>query len=95
MTSLDGEYMLLGRQTVDISNIFVQYGQGATRTVNFTGGVGTQDAEFIDGLHFTVASDEAFTMNVDIKNGIPPDTLSTNVSSLSEKYHINFIISKI
>ena len=40
MTSLDGEYMLLGRQTVDTSNIFVQYGQGATRTVNMTGGPG-------------------------------------------------------
>lgn len=28
MTSLDGEYMLLGRNTADTSNIFVQYGQG-------------------------------------------------------------------
>ncbi|KAK7177975.1 hypothetical protein PSPO01_15974 [Paraphaeosphaeria sporulosa] len=83
ITSLDGEYMLLGRQTADISNIFVQYGQGATRTVNFTGGTGTQDAEFIDGLRFTVESDQAFTMNVDIKIGILPDVLSTNVSSLN------------
>ncbi|EMD96468.1 hypothetical protein COCHEDRAFT_1025009 [Bipolaris maydis C5] len=83
MTSLDGEYMLLGRQTADISNIFVQYGQGATRTVNFTGGIGTQETEFIDGLRFTVQSDQPFTMNVDIKNGIPIDALSTNVSALN------------
>ncbi|KAB2107842.1 hypothetical protein AG0111_0g3663 [Alternaria gaisen] len=83
MTSLDGEYMLLGRQTADISNIFVQYGQGATRTVNFTGGIGTQETEFIDGLRFTVESDQAFTMNVDIRNGISMDTLSNNVSSLN------------
>jgi len=40
MTSMDGEYMLVGRQTVDTSSIFVQYGQGATRTVNMTGGQG-------------------------------------------------------
>lgn len=40
MTSMDGEYLLVGRQTVDTSNIFVQYGQGATRTVNMTGGQG-------------------------------------------------------
>jgi hypothetical protein len=40
MTSMDGEYLLVGRQTVDTSNIFVQYGQGATRTVNMTGGSG-------------------------------------------------------
>ena len=40
MTSLDGEYMLVGRQTVDTSNVFVDYGQGATNTVNMTGGTG-------------------------------------------------------
>jgi len=40
MTSMEGEYMLVGRQTVDTSNIFVQYGQGQTRTVNMTGGPG-------------------------------------------------------
>ncbi|PVH98882.1 hypothetical protein DM02DRAFT_508143, partial [Periconia macrospinosa] len=83
MTSLDGEYMLLGRQTADISNIFVQYGQGATRTVNVTGGSGIEDAEFIDGLRFTIESDHAFTMNVDIKNGVPADVLPPNTSSLN------------
>lgn len=40
MTSMDGEYLLVGRATADTSNIFVQYGQGATRTVNMTGGSG-------------------------------------------------------
>lgn len=94
MTSLDGEYMLLGRQTVDISNMFVQYGQGATRTVNFTGGIGAQDTEFIDGLRFSIESDQAFTMNVDIKNGISMDMLPTNFSSLSEKQHTNLITYK-
>jgi hypothetical protein len=91
MTLLDGEYMLLGRRTEDISNIFVQYGQGATRTVNLTGGIGIQEAEFIDGLRFTIESDEAFTMNVDIKNGISQDVLSSNTTSLSENYHTRLI----
>jgi hypothetical protein len=54
MTSLDGEYLLVGRKTVDTSNIFVQYGQGATRTVNVTGGAGIQEAEFVDGLRFSI-----------------------------------------
>ena len=40
MASMDGEYLLVGRQTIDTSNTFVQYGQGATRTVNVTGGSG-------------------------------------------------------
>ncbi|KAK3940117.1 hypothetical protein QBC46DRAFT_354389 [Diplogelasinospora grovesii] len=67
MTSLDGEYMLLGRQTVDTSNIFVQYGQGETRTVNITGGAGRQEAEFIDGLRFAMVAGKTVRMNVDLK----------------------------
>ncbi|KXH64544.1 hypothetical protein CSAL01_11323 [Colletotrichum salicis] len=34
MTSLQGECIPLGRKTEDTANEFVQYGQGATRTVN-------------------------------------------------------------
>jgi len=84
MTSLDGEYMLLGRKSEDTTNIFVQYGQGATRTVNVTGGEGIQEAEFIDGLRFTFASSMAFRMNVDIPNGIDGAALPGGSISLSK-----------
>lgn len=70
MTSLEGEFMLLGRKTEDITNIFVQYGQGATRTVNITGGNATQEAEFVDGLRFSIKSAEPFTLNADIPFGV-------------------------
>lgn len=83
MTSLDGEHMLLGRKSLDTSNIFVQYGQGATRTVNITGGPGIQEAEFVDGLRFTVAATAPFAMNVDIPNGIPKDALPENTIPLN------------
>ena len=83
MTSLDGEYMLLGRKSADISNIFVQYGQGVTRTVNVTGRNGIQEAEFIDGLRFTIASSMNFRMNVDIQNGLDPAALPGGSISLS------------
>ncbi len=83
MTSLDGEYMLLGRRSDDATNIFVQYGQGATRTVNATGGPGVQEAEFIDGLRFSIQSTVPFTMNVDIPNGLDPATMPGNAMSLS------------
>lgn len=83
MTSLEGEYLLVGRQTVDTSNIFVQYGQGATRTVNFTGGPGIQEAEFVDGMRFSVQAETALTLNVDLKNGINPATLPAKTTSLN------------
>ncbi|PSR75449.1 hypothetical protein BD289DRAFT_191008 [Coniella lustricola] len=81
MTSLDGEYMLLGRTSIDQSNIFVQYGQGATRTVNITAG-GRQEAEFIDGLRFSMVAQTSLTMNVDLKNGISPADLMLGAQSL-------------
>lgn len=84
MTSLDGEYMLLGRKSVDNSNIFVQYGQGATRTVNVTGGAGIQEAEFVDGLRFSVAAAAPFAMNVDIPNGVDQTALPENAIALSQ-----------
>lgn len=70
MTSLDGEYMLLGRKTLDTANVFVQYGQGDTRTVNVTGGPGVQEAEFVDGLRFSVKAERGFGMNVDLVDGV-------------------------
>ncbi|KAG7291190.1 hypothetical protein NEMBOFW57_001202 [Staphylotrichum longicolle] len=83
MTSLDGEYMLLGRQAVDEANIFVQYGQGATRTVNITGGPGRQEAEFVDGLRFSVVAQASMAMNVDITHGIAPQSLPPGTASLN------------
>lgn len=83
MTSLDGEYMLLGRMTVDTSNVFVQYGLGETRVVNMTGGSGIQEAEFIDGLRFSTQAEKPLTMNVDIVNGIDPAMLPANTKSLN------------
>ena len=83
MTSMDGEYLIVGRQTTDTSNIFVQYGQGATRTVNMTGGAGPQEAEFVDGLRFSVQTNKTLNMNVDLKNGIDPASLPANTQSLN------------
>jgi hypothetical protein len=82
MTSIDGEYLLLGRRNVDTSNVFVQYGQGATRTVNITAG-GRQEAEFIDGLRFSVVAQQDMKMNVDLKDGVDPVSLPSGTKSLN------------
>ncbi|KAH8586297.1 hypothetical protein B0O99DRAFT_678867 [Bisporella sp. PMI_857] len=82
MTSITGEFRLFGRQTLDTSNIFVQYGQGATRTVNITAG-GRQEAEFIDGLRLSVVASKNITMNADIRNGIPQGTLSSGIMAVN------------
>lgn len=85
MTSIDGEYMLLGRRSEDASNIFVQYGQGATRTVNFTGGPGLQQAEFIDGLRFDVQSSQPMRLNAEIPFGVNPTLLPPQSVPMSKR----------
>lgn len=88
MTSLDGEYMLLGRKSEDTANIFVQYGQGATRTVNITGGVeDTQEVEFIDGLRLQFRSAKSFALNADISFGIEAQAIPEAHTSLSTLFH--------
>ncbi|KAM3453636.1 hypothetical protein MY3296_003667 [Beauveria thailandica] len=83
MTSLDGEYMLLGRKSQDSANIFVQYGQGATRTVNVTGGAyNTQDVEFVDGLRLRLGSAKPFALNADIPFGIDAQAIPKAYRSL-------------
>jgi hypothetical protein len=79
---LDGEYILLGRQTVDTANIFVQYGFGATRAVNLAGGKGVQQAEFVDGLRLGVELEKEMQVNVHLKNGIDAKALPTGMRSL-------------
>ena len=83
MTSLDGEYMLLGRKSEDVANIFVQYGQGPTRTVNVTAGAGIQEAEYIDALRFSIKSAKPFIMNVDIPFGVNETALPAGTIPLS------------
>jgi hypothetical protein len=82
MISIDGEYMLLGRRNVDISNVFVQYGQGTTRTANFTGGPGVQETEFVDGLRLSVISAQPFRLNAELKFGVPPGMVPAGMTSL-------------
>jgi hypothetical protein len=93
LTSLDGEYMLLGRKTVDTANIFVQYGFGATRTVNLTGGKGIQQAEFIDGLQLAVELDREMRININLKNGIDPKALPSGMQSLCKLHPTSRICS--
>ena len=84
MTSLDGEYLAIGRRDIDSSNIFVQYGQGETRTANFTAGPGRQETEFIDGLRLSVETDQPVRMNIEIKSPVNMAVLPQGMNALSK-----------
>ncbi|KAE9973902.1 hypothetical protein BLS_003378 [Venturia inaequalis] len=82
MESLDGEFILLARRNIDNANVFVQYGFGETRTANFSGGVGVQEVEFVDGLRFSVQSADPLRLNVDLKFGVAKEMVPSGMQSL-------------
>lgn len=84
MTSMEGEYLLLGRKNIDNANIFVQYGQGETRTANFSGGAGQQESEFIDGLRFSVQANSPLRMNVELRSPVDQAMVPKGMQLLSK-----------
>ncbi|CAG8952870.1 hypothetical protein HYFRA_00007584 [Hymenoscyphus fraxineus] len=83
MTQIDGEYILVGRKEVDTSNIFLQFGNGQTRTVHLAAGIGTQQSEWIDGLRFNIQSEQQMQFNVNLRPGINPGTLPAGTEPLN------------
>jgi len=83
LTSVSGEYMLVGRQSTDMGNIFVTYGTGPENTVRLNGGVGVQEAEFMDGLRMSVQTNVSVEMTVELNEGINPGTLNDNITALN------------
>lgn len=83
LTKVTGEYMLVGRQSVDMGNIFMSYGTGQANTVKFVGGVGVQEAEFVDGLRMSVHSNATVDMTVELVEGINPGTLNDGFTPLN------------
>jgi hypothetical protein len=92
MSSIDGEYRLLGRLGGETENVFNEYGSGPEDAVQIVGG-GRQDVEFIDGLRFSVLSDQNMTMNVNFFSPIPPGLIPAGMTSLCKCYFCICIIA--
>jgi hypothetical protein len=74
-TTLDGEYMALGRQTVETNAVLTPFGSdGATQVAIL--GTGLQENEFQDGFRMSTKASQPMTMNVDVKEGIDTGMLA-------------------
>lgn len=83
LTNVAGEYLLVGRQSNDMGNIFVSYGTEAQNTVRLNGGVGVQEAEFMDGLRVSVQTNKTIEMTAQLVDGINPGTLNDGIQPLN------------
>lgn len=72
---LDGEYMALGRQTVETNTQLTAFGTDGSTQVAIQG-TGLQENEFQDGFRMSVRATQPMTMNVNVKKGIDTSQLA-------------------
>ncbi|KAF2851160.1 hypothetical protein T440DRAFT_517631 [Plenodomus tracheiphilus IPT5] len=72
---LDGEYMIVGRQTVETNTFVVPFGSDSATSVAIQG-TGLQENEFEDGFRMSTRASQPMTMNVDVKDGIDSSMLA-------------------
>ena len=72
---LDGEYMVVGRQTVETNTLVVPFGSDPATSVAIQG-TGLQENEFQDGFRMSTRSTQPMTMNVDVKDGVDQGMLA-------------------
>jgi hypothetical protein len=73
--SLDGEYMILGRQTVEVNTVVQPFGSDQATSIAIQG-TGIQENEFQDGFRMSTRATQPMTMNVDVVDGIDSSMLA-------------------
>jgi hypothetical protein len=74
-TQMDGEYMVVGRQTVETNTLVVPFGSDGSTSVGIQG-TGLQENEFQDGFRTSTRATQPMTMNVDVKDGVDSSMLA-------------------
>ncbi|KAF1973578.1 hypothetical protein BU23DRAFT_506685 [Bimuria novae-zelandiae CBS 107.79] len=75
LQNLDGEYMMVGRQTQGTETQLTTFGNDQASQVTVTG-TGLQENEFTDGFRMSVKATQPMTMNVNVKKGIDSGMLA-------------------
>ncbi|KAJ4344098.1 hypothetical protein N0V95_006342 [Ascochyta clinopodiicola] len=72
---LDGEYMVVGRQTVETNTLVTPFGSSGATQVAIQG-TGLQENEFQDGFRMATRATQPMLMNVDVKKGVDSGMLT-------------------
>ncbi|KAI1851558.1 hypothetical protein JX266_003020 [Neoarthrinium moseri] len=80
MTSLDGEYMAVGRQTVETGNVLTTFNQNQQVQIS---GSGIQEVEFTDGFRMSIRASQPMTLQANVVNGISSSMTSGGIMSVN------------
>ncbi|KAH6675158.1 hypothetical protein B0J14DRAFT_30076 [Halenospora varia] len=87
MNSIDGEFMAIGRKTVETSNVLSPFGQ--QQSVNITGS-GIQEVEFTDGFRMSLKASMPMTVSTDVVNGVSSGMITNGVMPVNNyRYLVN------
>ena len=75
LQNIDGEFMMLGRQTTGTETQLTTFGNDQSSQVTVTGS-GLQENEFTDGFRMSIKATQPMTMNVNVKKGIDSSMVS-------------------
>jgi hypothetical protein len=81
MTSLDGEYMAVGRQTTETGNVLTTFNQNQQVQIS---GSGIQEVEFTDGFRMSVRASQPMTLKTDVVNGISSSMTTGGIMPVSK-----------
>jgi hypothetical protein len=89
LNAIDGEYIALGRKTVNTGLALTQFSGSIQNAFNVTGS-GIQENEFTDGFRMSVRATQPMLINTNVVNGIsttmlsalPPNTVSISKNPL-------------
>ncbi|KAI0127217.1 hypothetical protein BJ170DRAFT_683064 [Xylariales sp. AK1849] len=80
MNSIDGEFMAVGRQTVETSQVLTTFNQN--QQVNIAGS-GIQEVEFTDGFRMSIRASQPMTMKTDVVNGVSASMMTGGTTSVN------------
>lgn len=81
-SQLDGEYMVVGRQTVETNTLVTPFGADGSTQVAIQG-TGLQENEFQDGFRMSTRATQPMLMNVNVKKGVDSGMLSALKGQMS------------
>ncbi|KAH8199238.1 hypothetical protein TruAng_006578 [Truncatella angustata] len=85
MTSLDGEYMAVGRQSIETGNVLTTFNQNQQVQIS---GSGIQEVEFTDGFRMSIKASQPMTLKTDVVNGISSSMTGSMMTVNNYRYKV-------
>jgi hypothetical protein len=82
-TSIDGEYVVVGRRTAETGQSLAPFSQDPNQAVRIDGS-GIQEVEWQDGLRMSVRASQPMAIQANVVNGVSSGMITSGTQPVSE-----------